>query len=108
MESKEVVEGYVVEENKGGVVVQVKGVRVFVPSSQTGIPKGSPLTPLVNTKVKLRITEVNHARRRIVGSIRQAASEERRELASRVWAEIEEGKTYRGVVKSPDVVRRIC
>ncbi|NLM60825.1 MAG: bifunctional 4-hydroxy-3-methylbut-2-enyl diphosphate reductase/30S ribosomal protein S1 [Clostridiales bacterium] len=100
MENKEVVEGYVLEENKGGIVVLVKGVRVFVPSSQTGIPKGSPLTPLVRTKVRLRITEVNHARRRIVGSIRLVQSEERREKAAKVWAEIEEGKTYRGVVKS--------
>ncbi|MGI6576683.1 MAG: bifunctional 4-hydroxy-3-methylbut-2-enyl diphosphate reductase/30S ribosomal protein S1 [Eubacteriales bacterium] len=100
MESKEVMEGFVLEENKGGIVVLVNGVRVFVPSSQTGIPKGSPLTPLVKTNVKLRITEVNHARRRVVGSIRLVLNEERRKMAAKVWDEIEEGKTYRGVVKS--------
>ncbi|MDD5937679.1 MAG: 4-hydroxy-3-methylbut-2-enyl diphosphate reductase, partial [Clostridiales bacterium] len=33
------VEGVVTEENKGGVVVSVKGVRVFVPASQTGLPR---------------------------------------------------------------------
>jgi 4-hydroxy-3-methylbut-2-enyl diphosphate reductase len=93
-------EGYVIEENKGGIVVLVKGVRVFVPSSQTGIPKGSPLTPLVKTNVKLRIIEVNHARRRVVGSIRQVLNEERRDKAANIWAEIEVGKVYNGVVKS--------
>ncbi|MBQ1264209.1 MAG: S1 RNA-binding domain-containing protein, partial [Oscillospiraceae bacterium] len=37
VESKEVLEGVVTEENKGGVVVTVKGLRVFVPASQTGV-----------------------------------------------------------------------
>ena len=32
-------EGIVTEENKGGVVVNVKGIRVFVPASQTGMPR---------------------------------------------------------------------
>lgn len=100
VESKETLEGIVLEENKGGIVVSVKGVRVFVPSSQTGVPKGSPLAPLVKTKVKLRITEVNRARRRVVGSIRQVQSEQRRELAAKVWSEIEVGKRYTGTVKS--------
>ena len=32
------VEGVVTEENKGGIVVSVKGIRVFVPASQSGQP----------------------------------------------------------------------
>jgi (E)-4-hydroxy-3-methyl-but-2-enyl pyrophosphate reductase len=99
-ESKATVEGYVLEENRGGIVATVKGVRVFIPSSQTGIPRGSPLTPLVNTVVKLKITEVNRARRRVVGSIRAIINEQRRELAAKVWSEIEVGKRYTGTVKS--------
>ena len=39
-----VVEGIVTEENKGGVVVSVKGTRVFVPASQSGLPKDTPMT----------------------------------------------------------------
>ena len=56
-EDKVPVEGLVTEENKGGIVVNVKGIRVFVPASQTGLPKGAPMTSLVKTKVQLRITE---------------------------------------------------
>lgn len=99
-ENKEVVEGVVTEENKGGVVVMVKGLRVFVPASQTGVPKGEPLSSLLKEKVKLRITEVNQPRRRIVGSIRAVAYEERRAKAEAIWNEIEIGKKYTGVVKS--------
>ncbi len=99
-EERTPVEGVVTEENKGGVVVSVKGVRVFVPASQTGIPRDQPLTGLLKQKVKLRITEVNRARRRVVGSIRAVAAAERAEKAAEVWNSIEEGKRYRGVVKS--------
>ena len=45
--SKTVVEGMITEENKGGLVANVKGVRVFIPASQTGIPKGGDLSRLV-------------------------------------------------------------
>ena len=94
------IEGVVTEENKGGVVVSVKGVRVFVPASQTGIPRDQPMTELLKQKVKLRITEVNRARRRVVGSIRAVSAAERAEKAAEVWNNIEEGKHYHGVVKS--------
>ena len=98
--NKETVEGVVTEENKGGVVVMVKGLRVFVPASQTGVPKDEPMASLLKEKVKLRITEVNQSRRRVVGSIRAVAYEERKAKADAVWNEIEEGKKYTGTVKS--------
>ena len=58
------------------------------------------MTGLLNQKVRLKITEVTRARRRVVGSIRAVQQEERRAKADAVWAEIEEGKEYTGVVKS--------
>ena len=99
-DSKAVVSGLVTEENKGGIVVNVKGVRVFVPASQTGLPKSAPMTELVRKTVKLRITEVNQSRRRVVGSIRAVQADERRERSDRLWEDIEKGKEYEGVVKS--------
>ncbi|MDO5445597.1 MAG: bifunctional 4-hydroxy-3-methylbut-2-enyl diphosphate reductase/30S ribosomal protein S1 [Eubacteriales bacterium] len=99
-ESGEVVEGTVVEENKGGVVVNVKGVRVFVPASQTDLPREADLAQLLKKNVKLKISEVNKARKRVVGSIRRAASAERSALREKIWNEIEVGKKYVGTVKS--------
>ena len=69
-ENKTTLEGKVTEENKGGIVVNVKGVRVFVPASQSGQPRGADLSEMIGQTVSLRITEVNRARRRVVGSIR--------------------------------------
>ena len=66
-EDKTTLEGKVTEENKGGIVVNVKGVRVFVPASQSGLPRGAELSTMIGQTVSLRITEVNRARRRVVG-----------------------------------------
>ena len=100
VESKTVMEGTVSEVNKGGVVVFIKGVRVFVPASQSGLPREADLTQLLKQKVQLRITEVNRARRRVVGSIRAVQQEARAAAAAAVWDGIEEGKHYTGTVKS--------
>ena len=97
-ESGDVLEGVVTEDNKGGVVVSVKGNRVFVPASQTGLPREAEMSSMLKQTVRLKITEVKG--RRVVGSIRAVQREERRIAAEKVWAEIEEGKHYEGVVKS--------
>ena len=99
-ENKDIVEGVVTEENKGGIVVNVKGIRVFVPASQSGVAKGGDLGELLKKNVQLRITEVNRARRRVVGSIRSVASEQRKAAQEKIWSEIEVGKQYHGTVKS--------
>ena len=100
VEEKTVLEGTVTEENKGGIVVSVKGVRVFVPASQSGMPRGADLSEMKGRKVQLRITEVNRARRRVVGSIRSVADEARKAAQEAVWSTIEVGKHYTGTVKS--------
>lgn len=100
VESKAVVEGLITEENKGGIVANVKGIRVFIPASQTGVPKSGDLSALVKQTVQLKITEVNRARRRVVGSIRAVASELRKAAQEKIWSEIEVGKKYHGTVKS--------
>lgn len=100
VEDKTVMEGIVTEVNKGGIVVSIKGVRVFVPASQSGMPRGADLETMVKSKVQLRITEVNRARRRVVGSIRSVADEARKAAQEEVWNSIEVGKHYTGTVKS--------
>ena len=99
-EEKTTIEGTITEENKGGLVANVKGIRVFIPASQSGIAKGGDMAGMVGKTVKLKVTEVNRARRRVIGSIRAVASEERKANQEKIWAEIEEGKKYHGVVKS--------
>ena len=100
VDEKTTVEGTITEENKGGLVANVKGIRVFIPASQSGIAKGGDMTGMVGKTVQMKITEVNRARRRVIGSIRAVSSEARKAAQEKIWAEIEEGKKYHGVVKS--------
>lgn len=99
-ESGEVVEGNVTEVNKGGVVVNVKGARVFVPASQSGQPREADLSGMVGSTVRLIVTEVNKGRKRVVGSIRRVLQSERKAAAEAIWNDIEIGKKYHGRVKS--------
>ena len=100
VEEKATVEGTVTEENKGGLVVTVKGIRVFVPASQSGVAKGGDMAAMVGQTVQLKITEVNRARRRVIGSIRAVSSETRKAAQEKLWSEIEVGAKYHGTVKS--------
>jgi len=99
-EEKTTIEGTITEENKGGLVATVKGIRVFIPASQSGVAEGGDLKALVGTTTQLKITEVNRARRRVIGSIRAVSSEFRKAAQEKLWAEIEVGAKYHGTVKS--------
>lgn len=93
-----VMDGYVIEANKGGVVALVKGVKVFIPASQATMRRGEDYAALVRTHVKLKIKEFTP--RRAIGSIREVASAEQDALREKFWAEVEVGKHYVGTVKS--------
>ncbi len=91
-------EGAVMEANTGGVVVNGKGVRVFVPRSQATMRRDEDYTKLVGQHVKLVITEC--AGRKIVGSINKVTAEENKAKRDEFWKNVEVDKQYTGVVKS--------
>ena len=99
-EEKATIEGTITEENKGGLVANVKGIRVFIPASQSGIAKGGDMPGMVGKTVEMKISEVNRARRRVIGSIRAVNAEARKAAQEKLWAEIQEGAKYHGTVKS--------
>ena len=99
-EEHAIVEGTIVEENRGGIVATAFGVRVFIPASQTGVPKDESMAKLLKTKQSFYITEINRQRKRVVGSIRAVQQEARKAAAEKVWETIEVGSAYTGTVKS--------
>jgi 4-hydroxy-3-methylbut-2-enyl diphosphate reductase len=101
-DNKTPVEVKISETNKGGLVANYKGARVFIPASASGVARGGNLEELKGQTVRIRITEVNRERRggRVVGSIRAVQNEERKAAQEKIWSEIEVGKKYTGTVKS--------
>ena len=99
-ENDEILEGVVSAVVKGGVVAVTNGSRVFIPASQTGVPRNQELDVLKGTTVRFRIIDINPARRRAVGSIKVVANEERKAQQDALWATLEEGQKLTGTVKS--------
>ena len=97
-ENGEILTGKVVEIVRGGISVLVNANRVFVPASQTGVPKDESLEVLKGQDVSLKVIEVKG--KKAIGSIKIVAREERKAREAAFWAEIEEGKVYTGTVKS--------
>ena len=98
-DEKIVLEGKVTEAVRGGVVIITNSNRVFIPASQTGVPKDGDLSTLVGQVVSFKIIEVK-PNKKAIGSIRLVQREERRAQEADFWAGIEVGKVYTGEVKS--------
>ena len=99
-ESGEITEGKVVDVVNGGLLASIDSVRVFIPLSQSGIPRDGDVNSLTGKIVKLKIIDINPEKKRAVASIRVALSFERKQKEDAVWAEVEEGKMYEGTVRS--------
>ena len=105
-ENNTVLTGKVKEIVKGGVVVYVSGVRIFVPASQATLYKpedvDAALEELRGQDVNLKIIDIKERghRKEAVGSIRAVLREEKNALKDQFWSEIEVGKKYTGTVKS--------
>ena len=99
-DNAEILEGKVISAIKGGVLVSYAGNTVFVPASQTGVPKNGDLTSLVGTMQKMKLLEFDTVKKRALGSIKVVLNEEKKAREDAVWATLEVGKHYLGTVKN--------
>lgn len=106
-EKGEVITARVVNYNKGGLLVNLDGVRGFVPASQvTGISRGpdtqkqSDMARMVNTDLRLKIIEINRNRNRLILSERQAVQESREHKKDELLSSLQEGSVRTGTVSS--------
>lgn len=95
---KTILEGTVVEVISKGVIIFVNGIRVFVPASQSGVPRGGDLEVLRNQKVSFVIIDIDH--HKAVGSIRDARKTLSAKAQEEFWAQVAEGQVYHGTVRS--------
>jgi small subunit ribosomal protein S1 len=108
LESGEAFESKVVGYNKGGLIVPIGGLRGFVPASQISLLRrpGSNENPeqyyasAVGAPMKVRVIEVDRARRRLILSERLALQETRETLKDRLLDELTEGDVRTGRVTS--------
>lgn len=99
-EEKTVLEGTVQHVVNKGVTLSVYGVRIFIPASHTGLPRGAELEQLLKKKVEFMIIEVTEGRKRAVGSIKAVLNAKKEEAKAKFWASASIGDVYTGKVKS--------
>jgi small subunit ribosomal protein S1 len=106
-EKGDVLSARVVNYNKGGLLVNLDGVRGFVPASQVnGISRGpdtqkqSDMARMVNTDLQLKVIEINRSRNRLILSERQAVQEARESKKDELLSRLKEGDVRAGIVSS--------
>jgi small subunit ribosomal protein S1 len=95
-----IVEARVTKEIKGGVEVEVNGIRGFLPISQIELGRVEDIKPYINQKLKCLVTEANQRERNLVVSRRDLLEKERAEQREKTWATLEVGQTRTGVVRN--------
>ncbi len=98
--AKETVTGKVVDRIKGGLVVDVGGVRAFLPGSQYDLRPTQNLDNLLGTEVQVRITKLNRRRGNVVVSRRALLEEELHAKRAQLMETLTEGQTVHGYVKN--------
>jgi small subunit ribosomal protein S1 len=95
-----IVEARVTKTNKGGLEVEVDGIRGFLPIGQIDINRVEDPEVYVNQRLKVMVTEADQRSRNLVVSRRELLEREREELRAKTWAELAEGQVRTGVVRS--------
>jgi small subunit ribosomal protein S1 len=95
-----IVEARVIATNKGGLSVDVNGIRGFMPISQIDLYRVDNAEPFVNQRLLCLVTEVQPAERNLVVSRRALLEKEREENREKLWQELAEGQVRQGVVRS--------
>ena len=95
-----VLEGVVQHVVNKGVTLTVQGVRVFIPASLTGLPRGAELEQLRKQKVEFIVIEVPERRKRAVGSIKAVQNAKKAEAQAKFWETAKVGDVFTGKVKS--------
>ncbi len=94
------VEARVTGSNKGGLEVDVNGLRGFMPISQIDLYRVEDVAPFLNQRLLCLVTEADPVERNLVVSRRALLEKEREASREKLWAELNEGQVRQGVVRS--------
>ncbi|MBI2823359.1 MAG: 30S ribosomal protein S1 [Planctomycetia bacterium] len=96
----DIVTGKVTRKIKGGLLVDIGGVNVFLPASQVDIRRPPDIGDYIDRTIQCVVLKIDEARRNIVVSRRALIETERAEKKSKLLAELEVGQIRKGTVKN--------
>ena len=86
--------------NENGLIVDYRGIRIFIPLSLSAISRDEKLEDYKGKEVTFRVIEYNEENRKVIGSIKVLLDEEKQAKEANFWNNIEVGKMYKGIVTS--------
>ncbi len=95
-----IVEARVTGTNKGGLSVEVNGIRGFMPISQIDLYRVENPEQYVNQRLRCLVTEVDPQEHNLIVSARALLEKEREESREKLWQELADGQIREGVVRS--------
>ncbi len=98
-ESKEPVEGIVIEVVKGGLILDL-GVRGFLPASLVDIRRVQDLDEFMGQTLRCQVIELNRSRNNVVLSRRAVLEEERREMRQAILDRLSPGDVVEGTISN--------
>lgn len=99
-EQSGIIDGLVVNKVKGGLSVNLGGIKAFLPGSQIDLKPVKSLDKLIGNKYQFKILKLNKAKGNIVLSRRAILEVERENMRRDILEHIKEGQIIRGVVKN--------
>ncbi len=100
VKENDVVTGYVTRKIKGGLLVDISGVNVFLPASQVDIRRPADIGDYCGRAIQCLVLKIDEPRRNIVVSRRALIEQERAERKKQLMETLEVGQIRRGVVKN--------
>jgi small subunit ribosomal protein S1 len=100
LEVGQVVEGVVTGSNKGGLELNVKGMRAFMPAGQVDMYFQPDLSTFVNQKLMAEVVQFDAHAKNLVISRRNILEREKEDARAKLMEEIGEGQVRRGTVRS--------
>jgi small subunit ribosomal protein S1 len=100
LEKGQVVEGRVTGMNKGGLELDINGIRAFMPASQVDRGRVEDISIFLNERLRAVVSEIDRSARNVVVSRRDLMDREAAEQAEKTMATIAEGDTVTGTVRN--------
>jgi small subunit ribosomal protein S1 len=97
---KAIVAGTVTEVVKGGLRVDVSGIRAFMPASRSGAKDAVEMEKLVGQEIRCRITKLDVAEEDLVVDRRSVLEEESAKQKEQAFQNLKEGSVVHGTVRT--------
>jgi small subunit ribosomal protein S1 len=100
LEVGQVVEGTVTGMNKGGLEMDVKGMRAFMPSGQVDLHFMKDISTFLGQRIIAEVMQFDRHAKNLIVSRRAVLEREKEEARQKLMAELAEGQTRRGMIRS--------